>query len=216
MGGQWAARVLVCAAVLLPAAGRAADEPEVQSALAGVLTGPEHRAALMQAAHAVDGDRCPAANYTTTGAVGILTPPQTDAAGRLIAGEWKEQIRESGCGADRLLNALTRAGPDGALETQPLLPGSTIADPLLQQDSVRFAAGAMGGMPPGCDQGAVTDTRFVAVEGQPPGVPPLPSDPRRPWTEVWTLQACAKRAQVEMHFKPDATGTDIRANPAKP
>ena len=213
---MWAARVSVCVAALLPAAGRAADQPDVPSALGSILTGPEHRAALMQAARAADGEGCPGANYTTTGTVGVLTPLLTDAGGRLVAGEWKEQIRESGCGTERLLNALTRAGPDGALETQPLLPGSTIADPRLQRDSVRFAAGAMGGMPPGCDGGAVTDTRFVGVDGQPAGVLPLPASPPRPWTEVWTLQACAKRAQVEMHFKPDATGTDIRANPARP
>ena len=212
---MWSGRIWVWLAVLLPAVARAA-EPALPAALTAVLTGTEHRAALLQAVHSVNGEGCPAAVYTTTGTVGILVPLQFDAAGQLTGGAWKEQIRESGCGGDRLLNAATIATAGGGLETRPLLPGTTIADPELQQDSVRYAAGAIGGMPPGCDQGAVTDTRFVGADGQPPGALPTPLDPPRPWTEIWTLQACAKRAQVEMHFKPDATGTDIHASPAKP
>ncbi len=210
---------MVCAGVLAAPLASRAEDPELPPAVASLLGGPEHRAALLQAARAVDGPGapgCATATYTTTGTVGILQPLQMDAAGKLIGGAWKEQVRESGCGSERLLNALTVASPGGALETRPMLPGSTIADPRLQGDSVRYAAGAMGGMPAGCEQGAVLDTRYVGLEGQPPGTRPAPNGPVAAWSEIWTLQACAKRVQVEMHFKPDATGTDIRANPAQP
>ncbi len=63
------------------------------------------------------------------------------------------------------------------MHTQALLPGNTITDPQLQQDSVPYAAGAMGQMPAGCEQGGVTDTRFVGLDGEPPGTQPQPGAP---------------------------------------
>ena len=194
-------------------------QDDLPAALPPLLVTPEHRAALLQAAHAVDGPGipiCPAANYTSTGEIGLLSPIQTNADGKVTAGAWRESIRESGCGTTRLLNMLTKVQPDGTLQTQPLLPGTTIADPQLQQDSVQYAAAGMGEMPSGCDQGGVLNTRFVGLDGRPPGTRPTPGTPPRPWTEVWTLIACSKQADVTMHFTPDATGTDVRADPAKP
>ena len=198
-----------------PAPSVAGIPPE----LSRLLATPEHRYALLRAARSVAGPNaqgCQTANYATTGEVGILEPLRTGAQGRLTAGAWKESITQSGCGPDRLLNTITAVRSDGSLDTQPLLPGTTITDPQLQRDSVGYAAGGMGAMPPGCDQGAVTDTRFVGVDGDAPGVLPQPSAPPRPWTEVWTLQACAKHVDVTMHFAPDPTGTNIRADPANP
>ena len=209
---------LLVFASLLPVAATAAEPQQMPAALTAVLTRPEHRADLLQAAHAVDPPGIPAcknATYTTTGQVGILDPIRTDASGKLIGGAWKEQVRESGCGMDRTLNALTAVGPDGSLEVVPLLPGSTITDPKLQQDSVQYAAAGLGGLPPGCEQGGVVDTRFIGVDGQPPGGLPAPGSTPQPWTEVWTVQACAKRAEVRMRFTPDGTGTDIRVIPPK-
>ena len=184
-----------------------------------LLSRPDHVAALLRAAHAVDPPgtpACPTASYVTTGEVGVLDPLQTGDNGQLTGGAIKEGMRETGCGQDRLLNAMTIIQPDGTLQTQPLLPGNTITDPQLQQDSVPFAAGAMGQMPAGCDQGGVVNTRFVGLDGAPPGTRPQPGAPPRPWTEVWTLQACAKRADVTIHFSPDPTGTGIRADPVAP
>ncbi len=199
-------------------ASAAPAPPPLPPALTQALLTPEHRAALLQAAHAVDGPgmpTCPSASYTTTGEIGILSAVQADAAGHLTAGAWKESVQEAGCGASRLLNALTTVQPDGTLQTQPLLPGTTITDPRLQQDSVQYAAAGMGEMPSGCDQGGVLDTRFVGVDGQPAGITPAPGSPPMPWTEMWTLIACSKRADVTMHFTPDPTGTDVRADLAK-
>ncbi len=191
----------------------AASQP-VPTALQSLLVTPDHRAALLQAAHAVDGPgmpTCPSASYMTTGDIGILGPVQTNAAGHVTAGAWKETIQETGCGTTRMLNALTLVQPNGTLQTRPLLPGTTITDPQLQQDSVQYAAAGLGDMPAGCDQGGVLNTRFVGQDGQPPGTLPAPGSTPLPWTEVWTLIACAKKADVTMHFTPDATGTDIHA-----
>lgn len=205
------------AACLLPLAARAADQPPLPPAMIAVLNGPEHRTALLQAAHAVDGPGLPAcadANYTTTGEVLILQAPRIE-NGKVVAGAWKEQVRQAGCGGERMLNTLSFAGPNGAIQTRALLPGSTVTDPQLQQDSVQYAASGLGAMPAGCEQGGVVDTRYVGLDGQPAGTRQAENATPRPWTEIWTLQACAKRAEVEMHFTPDATGTEIRANPVK-
>ncbi len=69
----------------------------------------------------------------------------------------------------------------------------------------------MGDMPPGCDEGGVVDTRFAGVDGEPPGTKPPSGGILKPWTEIWTLEACGKRAQVTMHFIPDPSGTEIQA-----
>lgn len=188
-------------------------------ALTQLMVTPDHRTALLQAAHAVDGPgipACPTATYVTTGDIGILVPVQTNAGGRVTAGVWKESVQANGCGMSRLLNALTTVRPDGTLQTEPLLPGTTITDPRLQKDSVQYAAAGMGEMPPGCDQGGVLNTRFVGLDGQPPGIRPVPGASPRPWTEIWTLLACSKQADVTMHFIPDQTGTEIRADLANP
>ena len=201
-----------------PALAATPPAPAVPPALLPLLARQDHVTALQRAARAVDppgAPACASASYTTTGEIGILAPLQTDAGGTVTGGAIKEAIRATGCGADRLLNALTVIEPDGSLHTEALLPGTTITDPQLQGDSVPYAAGAMGQMPAGCEQGGVVNTRFVGVDGETPGTRPTPGSPPRPWTEVWTLQACAKRADITIHFTPDQTGTEIRAEPAK-
>ncbi len=199
--------------------GGTATQPSQQAlppALLPLLTTPDHRAALLRAAHAVDPPgtpACPDANYVTTGDVGILVPPKVDASGKPTEGVWKESIRVDGCGPERILNAMTQVQSNGTLQTSPLLPGTTIADPQLQRDSVQYAAAGMGSMPSGCNQGGVVNTQFVGVDGQPPGTPQPANAAAKPWTEIWTLEACGKRAEVRMSFTPDATGTAIHAAP---
>ena len=181
-----------------------------------LLTTPEHRAALLRAAHAVappGAAPCPDANYVTTGDIGILVPPRGGGAGKVVQGVWKETIHAQGCGPERVLNAMTQVTPDGTLTTTPLLPGNTIADPQLQRDSVQYAAAGMGGMPPGCNQGAVVDTRYVGLDGQAPGTRLAANQEPQAWDEVWTLEACGRRVAVAMKFSPDATGTAIHASP---
>ncbi len=59
---------------------------------------------------------------------------------------------------------------------------------------MRYAAAGLGPLPPGCQGGAVTDTAYLGLDGQPPGtLPVLGAPPTQPWSERWTLQACNKR-----------------------
>jgi hypothetical protein len=223
---------LVCLALAAPVAVRAADPTPVSTAPAAaalvtpplpegllpLLDRPAHRVALLQAAQAVEKSQpgaCQTGTYATTGEIAILLPLKFDSQGRAVSGAWKESMNETGCSIGRVLNALTTVGPNDTLETQALLPGTTITDPELQLDSVQYAAAAMGDLPPGCDEGGIIDTAFVGMDGEPPGTKPKPGSVARPWTENWTLQACAKRAVIVMHFKPDATGTTIEATPYK-
>jgi hypothetical protein len=218
-----AAPITVSAAGISPYAAPASSPASLTQAplpdgLLPLIDRPSHRAALLQAAQAVGENQpgaCQAVNYVTTGEIAILQPLKFDAEGRVATGAWKESMNETGCNRVRVLNALTRVQANETLETEALLPGTTITDPELQQDSVQYAAAAMGDLPPGCDQGGIIDTAFVGMDGQPPGVKPEPGSVARAWTETWTLQACAKRAFILMHFKPDATGTAIEATPAK-
>ena len=203
----------------VPAGARADEAPALPPGLPALLARPDHRAALLQAAQAVNAAMptpCAKPTYVTTGEIALLQPLKLDAKGQPTSGAWKELVNETGCGDDRLLNALTAIGPNGVLRTRPLLPGTTITDPQLQQDSVQYAAAGMGDLPQGCEQGGVVNTEFVGIDGETPGVKPPPGEVLKPWTETWTLQACSKRAQVTMHFTPDPSGTEIRATPAPP
>lgn len=201
------------------AAARAAGAPPLPADLLALLARPDHRAALLQAAQAVGAAQpgpCPKATYVTSGEISLLQPLKLDAKGVPVAGAWKESVTQAGCDATRVLNALTTVRANGTLDTRPLLPGTTITDLKLQQDSVQYAAAGMGEMPDGCEQGGIADTAFDGMDGQPPGAKPPPGAALRPWTETWTLQACGKRAQVRMRFTPDATGIGIQATPAAP
>lgn len=202
----------------MPSPARA-DAPALPAGLAPLLARPDHREALLQAAEAVNALQstpCTDANYVTTGDIALLQPLKLDAKGQPVSGMWKESVAENGCDGPRILNALTSVGPNGVLRTQPLLPGTTITDPQLQKDSIQYAAAAMGEMPDGCDEGGVVDTSFVGIDGAAAGILPVSGGILRPWTEMWTLQACSKRAVVKMHFKPDPSGTEIQAAPSKP
>ncbi|MEJ1976867.1 MAG: hypothetical protein WDN49_12900 [Acetobacteraceae bacterium] len=148
---------VAAAAADAPAASVAPAAPDASDALPPgllpLLQRPDHQAALLQAARAVDATpqgACADARYAPSGDIGMLVPLAVGSDGQPTAGVWKESMTETGCGAPRTLNMLTVVEQGGRLATRPLLPGSTITDPQLQQDSVRYAAAAMGGLPPGC------------------------------------------------------------------
>jgi hypothetical protein len=79
-----------------------------------------------------------------------------------------------------------------------LLPGTTLADPMLQRDAnAGIVAVAAVRRPSGCNEpGKVIDT---AVSKQPerPGVR---------WNEVWTVMQCGARLPLPVTFTPASTG----------
>lgn len=223
---------MVCLSLLIPGIAAAAPAPapvpaepvpgtvagaQIPPGLVLLLNRPDHQAAVLQALHAVDDrvpDACHDASYASTGEVELLVPLAEGPDGQPTAGVWRESAIETGCRTQRVLNVLTMVEPGGRLASRPLLPGTTITDPQLQRDSVRYAAAGLGPLPPGCQQGAVTDTAYLGLDGQPPGTLPTAGAPIQPWNERWTLEACNKHVVVGMHFTPDPNGaTEIQATP---
>jgi len=146
---------------------------------------------------------CAAASFNEAPEIGVYIPVQFDPSGEPIAGEWREGIVATGCGPAITLNVLTKVTATGTLATGPLLPGGTIADPVLQNAAQSNAVLAAGGIPPGCKAAYVANTAFAGYEANPPNPP---------WKEVWTLNLCGTAKQVTMHFTPDGQASRITAN----
>lgn len=167
----------------------------------------EHRHVLDVAKHstAVLKAPCSSASFNLLNTVVIYKAVQTDGAGGISAGAWKQTVSEEGCGKRKLLNVFVSADPDtSTLKAFPLLPGTTHADVILQRDAIKYAVTAAGGPEKSCDIGYVSDTKFLRTTGTATVGAHNP-----PWDELWTLVTCTKQAQVIMHFIPDKTGTTI-------
>jgi hypothetical protein len=99
--------------------------------------------------------------------------------------------------------------PDGNLQRSPMLPGSTIADILLQRDTagmVYVNVAAHAGKECPRPQHFIEDTKFVRWDPTP--IPNAKAGPNaRAWDEEWTASACGKSIMLGVRFSPDATGT---------
>jgi hypothetical protein len=137
----------------------------------------------------------------------VHVPPKFDASGTPISGSWQVMMRLEGCGQSKIFNVLYKAGPNGQIARTGTLPGTSIADPVLQKDGLMYAQMAMVGVVPAdCKKYLYLDTAFEAFETN------LVGARGRPWTERWTVRGCGVDAVVRMHFTPNATGTQITAN----
>jgi type II secretory pathway pseudopilin PulG len=86
---------------------------------------------------------------------------------------------------------------NGKPQFAELLPGLSIADPLLQRDAVAGAeASVKAEQPKGCNKSIVADTRLAEPLTAAGG----------PWVELWTLNQCGKERHVEMRFTPSKEG----------
>jgi hypothetical protein len=139
-------------------------------------------------------------------------PANFDGSGALVAGSWKQSVDEHGCGASRVLNVMVVSQGFGKLAVVPLLPGGTRADPILQQDAVKYAVRALAtvarGREPNCKVGYVADTQFLEEEPE-----SLPGGKGPAWKELWTLESCTQKMLIPMRFIPDSSGTSISAGP---
>jgi hypothetical protein len=194
---------------LLPAVAGAADTP-IAMRFAGVIQNPGHRQTVLDAARhspAWTHMSCAAASFAPAPEIGVYVPLQFDKNGAPISGEWREGVVASGCGAPITLNVLTRITAPATLATGYLLPGATIADPILQNYAQSFALKAAGGLPAGCKDGYVANTAFAGYDSA------KANDDSGPWKEIWTLDLCGPPKRVLMHFIPDGNGTTINAQP---
>jgi hypothetical protein len=190
--------------LLVPAMARAQPAQD----FANIIQNAGHHAAVLDAARQTPAwahISCPAASFNEAPEIGVYIPVRFDAAGEPVAGEWREGIVASGCGVTMTLNVLTKITAAGTLATGPLLPGGTIADPVLQNAAQSYAVAAAGGLPAGCTDAYVANTAFAGYVGaaQQPAA----------WKELWTLSLCGPARTVVLNFTPDGPGIQIKASP---
>jgi hypothetical protein len=202
-------RLTLAAFLLLPAMAQAA-RPGSAMEFAAVLQNPGHRQTVLEAARdspAWTHMSCPGARFAQAPEVGVYLPVVFDKSGVPVSGEWREGLTVTGCGAPMTLNVLTQISAPATLATGYLLPGSTIADPILQNYAQRFALKAAGGLPAGCKDGYVANTEFAGYEGADA------AQQTGPWREIWTLDLCGPPERVMMHFIVGAGSVAIDAEP---
>ncbi len=206
-------------AVVFALTGAVSAWADTQSDLVKFLNTPAEQQAVRENAIAdwnLSSAPCPTAQGALVD-VAFYKMPTFNAAGAPTSGVWKLTTKWTGCGKSKTFNLFYNIVPGGSSSRTALLPGTTIADPLLQRDGIRYAtlaAEANGPKPAGCNTVRVVDTAFGAY-GTPapkarPGVDP------RSWTENWTVDACGTSTLVKLSFLPDATGTTISAGVDRP
>ncbi len=207
--------IIILATLLNPLAAQAQEK--AADAFAAVLQNAGHKAAVMDAAKqsaAWAHMACPAASFSPVPEIGVYAPIQFNPAGQPAAGEWREGVIATGCGTSLTLNVLTKVTAPATLASGPLLPGGTIADPILQNDAQKNAVAAAGGIPPSCKDAYIANTDFGGYEG--PADSSLPKTAQAaPWRETWTLSLCTTTKNVVLHFTPTANGVTIHASPAE-
>jgi hypothetical protein len=137
----------------------------------------------------------------------VYAPVQFDGQ-RFTAGAWKETVQATSCGKSRVHNVHTFVRPDGNLQRSPMLPGSSIADLLLQRDTVGLVYVNVAANAKDCPRTGhfIENTKFLRWDPRP--IPNAKSGPNaRAWDEEWTASACGKSILFSVRFTPDATGT---------
>jgi hypothetical protein len=128
------------------------------------------------------------------------------------SGAWKQEFPVEGCGNDTTLNFYFVVGSDAKINVIVAFPGSTHADLLLQNDTLKYASEAAKPKANQCEHFDVKNTRFEGF-----GLPnqkrpdPGPNERFRPWWETWTLVGCGRSFDVPVDFSPSDKGTKIEA-----
>ncbi len=206
---------LTLSIIVAPLAAQA--QQKAADAFAAVMQNAGHKAAVMDSAKqspAWSHMACPSASFAPVPEIGVYAPIQFNPAGQPVAGEWREGVIANGCGTSVTLNVLTKVTAPATLASGPLLPGGTIADPILQNNAQVNAVAAAGGIPSTCRDAYIANTSFSGYEG--PANASLPEgEQSAPWRETWTLNICTTTKNIILHFTPTASGVTIRANPAE-
>ena len=188
-------------AALLSIPAQAADA--VDPHLLDLLKSEAHKAAVMKVETDQAGElpgACATARYQPVGEIEFFLPPQTDGAGRVVHGLWREQVASAGCGTIVLLNVFSLAGPSGVPELLGGLPGTTRADPVLQKSGLPVAVRGLPAAAAGCHDIRVVDTALSKD---------APKDRMASWHEDWTVLACDQAYQIPLRFTPTADGATI-------
>lgn len=154
---------------------------------------------------------------TPTNLVVVLEPVEFQAGGPQ-KGAWTQRFNATACGKQKVLNVLSFA-KNGVISRVELLPGMTIAGPILQFDAYKqtVPVGVMTYLtfkkkdPKDCLQSRVIDTEFMGFTGTSANA--SQPAPGRPWREVWTVQTkCNDVFKLPIDFKPDSRGTGFTVN----
>jgi hypothetical protein len=202
---------------MLAAPLTAAAQTKAAEEFAAVMQNAGHKAAVMDSAKqspAWTHMACPSASFSPAPEVGVYAPIAFNPAGQPVSGEWREGVIATGCGTSVTLNVLTKVTAPATLASGPLLPGGTIADPILQNNAQINAVAAAGGIPASCKDAYIANTSFSGYEG--PANTALPkADQAAPWRETWTISMCGTTKNVVLHFTPTADGVTIRTDPSE-
>lgn len=188
----------------------AQDQPDVAKFQAFVRNSDAHKALIGKALAALPPTvfrRC--SNLVSQGSkVTVLKPISFGPNGLPNVGAWKEAFPVSGCGNDTVLNFFFSASKSDKIDTFVGLPGTTLADLVLQKDAMNEAlAAAIRPETKDCKSQDVINTEYLKEVGA-----PVEGAKGSPWDELWTFSACGVKVQVTVHFIPDPTGTSINAS----
>jgi len=153
--------------------------------------------------------KCPAL-VSRGSTVTIIKPVSFGDDGFPNSGTWSQSFPISGCGNDTTLHFYFSADRQERINTVFAVPGTSHADLVLQRDALFYANGAAIAKARTCKNFIVKNTKFEAFGVKDPQVAdPGPGNPKRPWTETWTMVGCGRTFEVPLDFLPDATGTRI-------
>lgn len=144
------------------------------------------------------------------GAIAILEPINIS-AGALhpTHGVWQYKFAFARCGDVKIYNVLAIAEQNRPPKYIKLVPGLTVASPILIRDvlpvvltTVSARSGFKGNEK--CEDFAITDTKIsVPPRLVKPGENPLLVEP---WDESWTVRYCSRTHDVPICFTPDKSG----------
>jgi hypothetical protein len=135
----------------------------------------------------------------------VLRPVTFDESGFPGSGLWRQSFPVSGCGNDTIVNFYLLPQPGKKISVLIGVPGSTIANLLLQGAGKKFTTIAAQRVAPGCQSFTVINTLFEGFLPLAAGAPPA----TRPWRESWTLAGCGQRYTVPIQFAPNKAGTQV-------
>lgn len=157
---------------------------------------------------AVAAARCPAMELSPDlSNIKVNAQFELDEKGGFRDGLFIQGFDAKGCGFAGRVNVLVLVRPqDPKVVMEHLVPGASLADPLLQRDIrgqlFTLVKGLTGAEEPDCQTRYIRDTMVTQRDTQ-----PVPGLNRVEWQERWTIHTCTKQVRIGVTFIPDATGT---------
>lgn len=166
---------------------------------------------------AVAAARCPAMELSPDlSNIKVNAQFELDEKGRFSDGLFIQGFDAKGCGFAARVNVLVLVRTQAPkVVMEHLVPGASLADPLLQRDIrgqlFTLVTGLTAADEPDCQTRYVRDTTVTQRDTQ-----PAPGLNRVEWQERWTIHTCTKQVRVGVTFVPDSTGTGFVIGSKRP